>query len=274
MGAAAEFAHLAWGGAAKLINSKRVQSALDRFFLSPTGIAKIIPCITTVLAIALYICGGDKSPGGTTGLELPPPVSSCDMADDTPDISDAALEAIAYLLRAAKHKGIALTFEPDDVGWKVGYRYGMGGGDLASGYDLETAARAAERPLDDLAHTLGLNRIRPLLALSHCPKIEMAPILTEPHRLLKLTVRHCMRIGPEVCQRALGATKITKAFNSPHLEMQMAIPEMRLRAIPIARFSRNSELAPNARPYCPTRPSIHSRSRSACPQWRAYSSIR
>lgn len=79
------------------------------------------------------------------------------MPDDTPDISDAALEAIAYLLQNAKIKGIGITFEPDEVGWKVGYMYGMGGGDLASGYDLETAVRAAERPLDDLADTLGLN---------------------------------------------------------------------------------------------------------------------
>jgi hypothetical protein len=190
-----------------------------------------------------------QAPWGTTGPELAPPVSSCDMADDTPGISDAALEAIAHLLQAAKCKGIGITFEPDDVGWKVGYMYGMGGGDLASGYDLETAARAAERPLDELAHTLGLNRISPLLALSHCPKIEMPPIFAESHRLLRGTVRHCVRIGPEIYQRALVATKITKAFNGPHLEMQMAIPEMRLRAVPsMTRSSRNSELAPNTRP--------------------------
>lgn len=34
----------------------------------------------------------------------------------------------------------------------------MGGGDLASAYDLETAAKAALRPLDELAQRLGRNR--------------------------------------------------------------------------------------------------------------------
>jgi hypothetical protein len=38
----------------------------------------------------------------------------------------------------------------------------MGGGDLASAYDLETAVTAAERPLDELAHRLAENG-RPLL---------------------------------------------------------------------------------------------------------------
>jgi hypothetical protein len=191
---------------------------------------------------------------GATGPELTPPVFSSDMADDsdmtedTLDISDAALESIAYLLQAAKCKGIGITFEPDDVGWKVGYVHEMGGGDLASGYDLETAVRAAERPFDELAATLGPSKIRPLLALGHRPKIEVAPIVAESHRLLKGTVRNCVRIGPGICQRALGVTKITKMFNGPHLEMQMAIPEMRLSAIPIARFSRNSALALNAQP--------------------------
>jgi hypothetical protein len=33
----------------------------------------------------------------------------------------------------------------------------MGGGDLASGYGLETAVKAAERPLDELAHRLAEN---------------------------------------------------------------------------------------------------------------------
>jgi hypothetical protein len=77
------------------------------------------------------------------------------MPDDTPDISDAALEAVAYLLQSAKIKSIGITFEPDDVGWSIGYLEGMGGGPLSSGYDLETAVRAAERPLDELAHRLG-----------------------------------------------------------------------------------------------------------------------
>jgi hypothetical protein len=79
------------------------------------------------------------------------------MPDDTPDISDAALEGIAYLLQAAKYKGIGISFEPDSTGWSVGYMHGMGGGPLSSAYDLETAVRAAERPLDELAHRLGID---------------------------------------------------------------------------------------------------------------------
>jgi hypothetical protein len=80
------------------------------------------------------------------------------MADEQETISQAALEAVANLLAAAKHHGIGITFEPDETGWSVGYMVGMGGGDLASAYDLETAARAAERPLDVLAHRLAENR--------------------------------------------------------------------------------------------------------------------
>jgi hypothetical protein len=80
------------------------------------------------------------------------------MTGEDTTITEAALEAVANLLAAAKQHGIGVTFEPDDAGWRVGYMQGMGGGDLASGYDLETAAKAAERPLDELAHRLASNR--------------------------------------------------------------------------------------------------------------------
>jgi hypothetical protein len=56
---------------------------------------------------------------------------------------------------AGRHTpGIGVTFEPDDVGWRVGYMPGMGGGDLASAYDLETSATAAPRPLMELGDLL------------------------------------------------------------------------------------------------------------------------
>jgi hypothetical protein len=73
------------------------------------------------------------------------------MPDEQEHISEAALEAVGNLLEAAKTHGIGVTFEPDAAGWRVGYMEGMGGGDLASAYDLETAVKAAERPLDELA---------------------------------------------------------------------------------------------------------------------------
>jgi hypothetical protein len=76
------------------------------------------------------------------------------MTGEDTSISEAALEAIGNLLETAKIHGIGVTFEPDGQGWKVGYVYGMGGGDLSSAYDLETAVRAALRPLDELADRL------------------------------------------------------------------------------------------------------------------------
>ena len=60
------------------------------------------------------------------------------------------LGAVGNLLSTAKIHGIGITFEPDEVGWSVGYMKGMGGGPLSNAYDLETAAGAAERPLDEL----------------------------------------------------------------------------------------------------------------------------
>jgi hypothetical protein len=40
---------------------------------------------------------------------------------------------------------------PDEHGWEIGYMRGMAGGDLVAGYDLGDTARAALRPLPDLA---------------------------------------------------------------------------------------------------------------------------
>jgi hypothetical protein len=76
------------------------------------------------------------------------------MADERGNISEAALRGIAGLLLAGREYGIGITFEPDDHGWSIGYMRGMGGGELASAYDLETAVKAAERPLDELAQHL------------------------------------------------------------------------------------------------------------------------
>jgi hypothetical protein len=80
------------------------------------------------------------------------------MTEEQETISEAALEAVANLLAAAKHHGVGVTFEPDAVGWTVGYIQGIGGGNLASAYDLETAVKAAERPLDELAGQLAETR--------------------------------------------------------------------------------------------------------------------
>jgi hypothetical protein len=73
------------------------------------------------------------------------------------EISDATLEGIRNLLDTGKQYGVGITFEPDTPGWKVGYLRGMGGGELASAYDLESAVKAAERPLEKLAHRLAEN---------------------------------------------------------------------------------------------------------------------
>jgi len=73
------------------------------------------------------------------------------MTDEQDDlISEAALGAVATLLRIARDHGIGVSFEPDEIGWTVGYIQGKGGGNLSRAYDLETAAKAAERPLNDL----------------------------------------------------------------------------------------------------------------------------
>ena len=69
------------------------------------------------------------------------------MTDELDPISEAALAAVANLLKTARDHGIGVTFEPDEIGWTVGYIQGMGGGNLSRAYDLETAAKAAESGL-------------------------------------------------------------------------------------------------------------------------------
>ena len=64
---------------------------------------------------------------------------------------DDTLRAIGELLALGEQEGFGITFSPDPEGWRVGYMRGMGGGDLLSGFDLGDAARAAMRPLLDLA---------------------------------------------------------------------------------------------------------------------------
>lgn len=80
------------------------------------------------------------------------------MTDDTGP-TPAAIDAVTELLRAAEQTLIGITFTPDPEGWSVGYMRGMGGGDLATAYSLEDAARAALRPLllsctDLVGHTV------------------------------------------------------------------------------------------------------------------------
>lgn len=80
------------------------------------------------------------------------------MTDDHHALPAAALDAISELLVAGEQYGIGVSFEPDDTGWRVGYLRGMGGGDLASAYDLQVAAQAALRPLLELGERLTRNR--------------------------------------------------------------------------------------------------------------------
>jgi hypothetical protein len=68
------------------------------------------------------------------------------------------MAAIADLLVAGEQHGIGITLTPKDDGWEVGYMVGMGGGDLSSAYDLETAANAALRPLMQLGAELAARR--------------------------------------------------------------------------------------------------------------------
>ena len=79
------------------------------------------------------------------------------MTEDSGPTADA-IDAVTELLRASEQTMIGVTFVPDPDGWSVGYMRGMGGGDLASAYSLEDAARAALRPLLDLADRLEENR--------------------------------------------------------------------------------------------------------------------
>ena len=54
-------------------------------------------------------------------------------------------------MTAAERHGIGVTFVPDAEGWRIGYMVGHGGGDLVAGYNLTDTARAALRPLEELA---------------------------------------------------------------------------------------------------------------------------
>ena len=65
--------------------------------------------------------------------------------------SDETLQAVAELLAAGEQEGFGITFTPDGEGWTVGYMRGMGGDDLVAGFDLGDTARAALRPLLELA---------------------------------------------------------------------------------------------------------------------------
>ena len=71
--------------------------------------------------------------------------------------SAVATIAVTLVLRRRLLRGMAnsipvaligIILEPGEHRWLAGYLQGMGGGHLASAYDLETA-RAGERPLDE-----------------------------------------------------------------------------------------------------------------------------
>ncbi len=64
---------------------------------------------------------------------------------------DETLQAVGELIALGEQEGFGITFVPDAEGWSIGYMRGMGGGDLVTGYDLGETARAALRPLTDLA---------------------------------------------------------------------------------------------------------------------------
>ncbi len=51
-------------------------------------------------------------------------------------------------------EAIGITFEPDAAGRKSATRKAWAAGISLGAYDLETVARAAERPLDELARQL------------------------------------------------------------------------------------------------------------------------
>ncbi|RUP04749.1 MAG: hypothetical protein EKK34_12615 [Mycobacterium sp.] len=64
---------------------------------------------------------------------------------------DDTLQAVGEIIALGEQEGFGITFEPDPQGWTVDYTRGMGGGELITGYDLGDTARAAVRPLLDLA---------------------------------------------------------------------------------------------------------------------------
>lgn len=76
-----------------------------------------------------------------------PPMGPDDNEDG--DFSAETMEAVSDLLALGKEHGVGITFTPDSEGWTVGYMHGMGGGDLVTTYDLQSAAKASLRPLRD-----------------------------------------------------------------------------------------------------------------------------
>ncbi len=62
-----------------------------------------------------------------------------------------ATQAIGELIALGEQEGFGITFNPDPAGSTVGYLRGMGGGEFLTGFDLGDTARAAMRPLLDLA---------------------------------------------------------------------------------------------------------------------------
>lgn len=78
------------------------------------------------------------------------------MADD--DWNDETLQAVGALLKDGEERGIGLTFLPDEHGWAIGYFTGRTGGELVKGYELGDTAKAARRPLDDVADEIGRAR--------------------------------------------------------------------------------------------------------------------
>lgn len=74
------------------------------------------------------------------------------------NFDDETLRAVGEILALGEQEGFGITFEPDADGWTVGFMRGMGGGDLHTDFDLESAARGAVRPLLELSARYVANR--------------------------------------------------------------------------------------------------------------------
>ena len=74
------------------------------------------------------------------------------------NFDDETLRAVGEVLALGEQEGFGITFEPDADGWTVGFMRGMGGGDLHTDFDLESAARGAVRPLLELSARYVANR--------------------------------------------------------------------------------------------------------------------
>lgn len=74
------------------------------------------------------------------------------------NFDDETLRAVGEIIALGEQEGFDTTFEPDGDGWTVGFVRGMGGGDLHTDYDLESAARGAVRPLLELSARYVANR--------------------------------------------------------------------------------------------------------------------